>query len=86
MAQAPIEGLAAMMAGGMPAGMPMPAGAMPGGEMPGGGAATPCPVCMGTGMIDPATAEALGGGMQMPPQLSPMPAPRGGAMMPPMAM
>lgn len=86
----PIEGLAAMMAGAGGAGM-MPGG-MPGGEGEMEDMA-PCPVCMGTGMVDTATAEAMGGGMpqelamRMPPQLAPMPAgPQGGGMMPPMTM
>lgn len=84
----PIKGLAAMMAGAGGAGMP---GGMP--DMGGGqGEMVPCPVCMGTGMVDMATAEAMGGAMpsslsmRMPPQLAPMPGPQGGGMMPPMSM
>lgn len=89
----PIESLAAMMAGG--GGMPPtdPSMMMPGGDMAmpgGGGEMLPCPLCMGSGMVDQATMEMLGGGMpqslamRQPPQLTPMPAPQGGGMMPPM--
>ena len=88
MAEAPIQGLAAMMAGGMPGGM-----GMGGGEMENEGEEmAPCPVCMGTGMVTEDVAEAMGGGMpsglamRMPPQLAPMPAPQGGGMVPPMSM
>lgn len=88
MAQAPIQGLAAMMAGGMPGGMPM------GGEMENEGEEmAPCPVCMGTGMVTEDVAEAMGGGMpsglamRQAPMLAPMPAgPQGGGMVPPMSM
>lgn len=82
----PIEGLAAMMAGGMP-------GGMPGGDMAGmeGGEMVPCPTCMGTGMIPSDLAEAMSGAMpsslamRQPPMLAPMPGPQGGGM-PPMNM
>ena len=88
MAEAPIQGLAAMMAGGMPGGMPMGGGEMEGEEM------APCPVCMGTGMVTEDVAEAMGGGMpsglamRQPPMLAPMPGPgpQGGGMVPPMNM
>lgn len=87
MAEAPIQGLAAMMAGGMPGGMSM------GGEMEDEAEEmVPCPTCMGTGMVTEDVAEAMGGGMpsglamRMPPQLSAMPAPQGGGMVPPMSM
>lgn len=81
----PIQNLAAMMAGG---GMPT-AGMGGEGEMED---MVPCPVCMGTGMVNEDVADAMGGGMpqglamRMPPQLAPMPAPQGGGMMPPMSM